>query len=241
MEEYLTLIDGQFIANMLVWFVATLLSVTLHEAAHAWVGKRFGDDTASEQVTLDPTPHMVRHPFGMLVLPLLSFVLNKGAWMMAFGSAPYDPVWAHRNPRKAALMAAAGPLSNILLALLAAGAIHLGLAFAGWEPPRSADFARVVVGPDGPTALTTFASVLFSVNLLLAAFNLIPLPPLDGNAVVPLVLTERARERWNHFFRDPTSQMFGIFIAWALFAKAAGPLYGQALNLLYLPFGLSYG
>lgn len=241
MNEYLAVIDGQFIANFFVWLVATLLSVTLHEAAHAYFGVRFGDETAKEQVTLDPTPHITRHPLGMLGLPLLSFIFTKGAWMMAFGSAPYDPVWAYRNPRKAALMAAAGPMADFVLALLAAITIHIGLAHLGWVPPHRADFAEVVTTPEGPTAITTFVSVLFSVNILLGVFNLIPLPPLDGNAVVPLVLTQRLRDKWNDFFRDGTARMFGIFIAWAIFGRIAWPLFEAVLNLLYMPLGLGYG
>ena len=160
-------VDADVLRSLPVWFVATLLSLTIHEAAHALFGRLGGDDTASDQVTLDPTPHVRREPFGMILVPILSFLFNGGQWMIGFASAPYDPLWASRHPKAAARMAAAGPLADLVLALIAAGVLHLGMAFWGWQPivPETASFDALVLGPDGePTALTTFFSVLFSVD-----------------------------------------------------------------------------
>ena len=83
----------------LVWFVAFLLSTTVHEAMHAWVALRGGDPTAYHggQVSLSPIPHIRREPLGMLVVPLLTS-LTQG-WAMGWASAPYDPNWAARHPR----------------------------------------------------------------------------------------------------------------------------------------------
>lgn len=81
------------------WYIVFLFSTTVHEAAHALVALKLGDDTAHRggQVTLDPTPHVRREPFGMVVVPLLSYFL--GGWMVGWASAPYDPEWARRYPR----------------------------------------------------------------------------------------------------------------------------------------------
>ena len=111
----------------LIWFVAFLFSSTCHEAAHAWAAKRGGDETAysAGQVSLNPVPHMMREPFGMLVMPWLSYIM--GGWMMGWASAPYDPYWARRHPRRSAWMALAGPAANFALAISAAVLIHIGI------------------------------------------------------------------------------------------------------------------
>ena len=79
-----------FLALGLGWYVVFVFSVTCHEAAHAFAAMKLGDKTAYHggQVTLDPTPHVRRSPFGMVVVPILSFLL--GGWMIGWASAPYD-------------------------------------------------------------------------------------------------------------------------------------------------------
>lgn len=230
-------VDESVLRSLPVWFVATLLSLTLHEAAHALFGRLGGDDTASEQVTLDPTPHVRREPFGMVLVPILSFLFNGGQWMIGFASAPYDPHWAARHPKRAAAMAAAGPLADLLLAVLAAVVLRLGLEFWGWVPvvPETASFEALVLGPGGePTALTTFFSVLFSVNVLLGLFNLIPVAPLDGHAVVPLFLSERLARRWHALFEDRAASFVGLAIAWALFGRLAWPVFEATVQAFYV-------
>jgi len=217
-----------------VWFVATLLSLTLHEAMHALVGRWGGDDTASEQVTLDPTPHIRREPFGMLLVPVLSFFLMGGGWMIGWASAPYDPHWAAAHPRKSALMALAGPLGNFLIAGVAAAVIHGMIAGGQWVQQVESLESLVAVAETGEAnALTTFVSILFSVNVLLGAFNLLPVPPLDGHGVVPLFLTEKATRRWFDLFRDRGAATVGIVIAWVIFGKIAGPVWLFAVRTLY--------
>ncbi|MCB9616460.1 MAG: site-2 protease family protein [Sandaracinus sp.] len=230
-------LDPEVLRSLPVWFVATLLSLTVHEAAHALFGRLGGDDTAHEQVTLDPTPHVRREPFGMILVPILSFLFNGGQWMIGFASAPYDPHWAARHPKRAAWMAAAGPLADLLLALIAAVVLRLGLSFWGWQAivPETAAFDALVVGPEGePTALTTFFSVLFSVNILIGLFNLIPVAPLDGHAVVPLFLSEKLTQRWHALFEDRAASFVGLAIAWVLFGRLAWPVFEASVQLFYV-------
>src|SRR6185295_5036498 len=168
----------------LTWFVVFIFSTTLHEAGHAFAAWRLGDSTAYEggQVSLNPIPHIRREPVGMVLVPILSVAATD--WMMGWASAPYDPTRAHRHPRRAALMALAGPLANLLLVLLAGGAIRLGTALGAFYAPDSVDFEHVTAAHSaGWIAATTVPlSILFSLNLLLFVFNLLPLPPLDGSA-----------------------------------------------------------
>lgn len=177
-----------WVAVLPLWYAAFLFSLTCHEAAHAWVARLGGDDTAYHggQVTLNPWPHMRREPFGTLVVPLLSYV--QLGWMMGWASAPYDPAWEDRHPRRAAAMSAAGPAANLVLALLAAAALKWGLAAGMWVPAVDLTVDHLVAaGPGAPALLEAvgrLVSILFFLNLLLLVFNLLPFPPLDGAAVV---------------------------------------------------------
>src|SRR5580700_10994117 len=111
-------------------YIVFLFSTTCHEASHALVAKLGGDSTAAlgGQVSLNPIPHIRRSPFGMVVFPILSFFLFSGG-MIGWASAPYDPLWERRHPRRSAWMALAGPAANFSLMLLAALGIHAGRIF----------------------------------------------------------------------------------------------------------------
>lgn len=218
-----------------MWFMVFLLSLTCHEAAHALAAKMGGDLTAFRggQVTLNPIPHIRREPIGTILVPLLSYFVS--GWMMGWASAPYDPNWQRRYPRRAAWMALAGPLANLVLVLLAAGAIHAGILAGAFAPPARARFTHVVTAQSAGVAdgAATFLSILFSLNLLLAAFNLLPVPPLDGNTAVGLLLDERTARRFAEFSHNPSFTIIGLLIAWRVFGDLFRPLFLLALNILY--------
>src|SRR5262249_6117863 len=143
------------------------------------------------QVSLSPIPHIRREPIGMLVVPLLT-AFTQG-WAIGWASTPYSPYWALRYPRRAALMAAAGPAGNLLIAIGALLAIKAGLAAGVFLPPSSIRLSHLVDATGGGMAFVADAlSVLLVLNVFLCAFNLIPLPPLDGSSVLTLVLPEAA-------------------------------------------------
>jgi Zn-dependent protease len=228
-------IKADTLAMFPLWFVVFLLSLTCHEASHALVAKWGGDPTAFHggQVTLNPIPHIKREPFGTIFVPLLTYFLS--GWMMGWASAPYDPNWQRRHPRRAAWMALAGPTANMILVLIAALAIHAGILAGIFHSPASANFTHVVGAAPGAVAegLATFLSILFSLNLLLAAFNLLPVPPLDGHTAVGIFLKERVALRFVEMTRNPAFMILGIIIAWRLFDYLFDPLFTLGLNLLY--------
>lgn len=227
--------DPDELAIGIAWYVVFVFSTTAHEAAHAWVAMRGGDLTAYEggQVGLDPLPHIRRSPIGMVLVPIVSFML--GGFMMGWASAPYDPVWARAHPHRAARMALAGPAANLVLVVLAAISIRFGISSGMLAFPTQLGFSHLVDGPgDGLLpALAMFASLMFSVNFLLFVMNLIPLPPLDGSSAIGLLMSEEQANRVQDFMEQPMLAMFGIMGAFILIQRIFGPLFYSAVGWLY--------
>ena len=223
------------IATGFIWFVAFLFSTTVHEAMHALVAWKGGDPTAYHggQVSLSPIPHIRREPIGMLVVPLFTS-LTQG-WAMGWASAPYDPVWAERHPRRAALMAAAGPAGNFMIAFVAFVLIKVGLMAGVFATPATANFSRVVVSAAAGNAdfPATILSVFLMLNVLLGTFNMIPLPPLDGGSVFSIFLPEHLGRRLREFQRNGSFSLLGLLVAWRLFPYLTGPLFTMVLRLVH--------
>ena len=172
-----------------VWVIPVLLAITLHEAAHGYVALKLGDDTAFSQgrVTFNPLKHVDR--FGTILIPALLLLMRSP---ILFGYAKPVPVNFSRlgNPRRDMVwVAAAGPATNIMLATASALLLHLTALF---PQPVAAWFANNMINS-------------VHINVLLAVFNMLPLPPLDGGRVavglLPDLLAYRlARlERWGLF------------------------------------------
>ncbi len=145
-----------------VTFVFLILAITVHEFAHALAADRLGDPTARSQgrLTLNPLSHI--DPIGTVALPLSLTLLTGGAFSYGWGKpTPFDP-YNLQNPRKdAAIIAIAGPISNIILASI--GAIIIRLV---------------------PHQFTLFVLPLITTNISLAVFNLFPIGPLDGQKIL---------------------------------------------------------
>jgi len=223
------------IALFLLWYPVFLFSTTLHEAAHAYVAKLGGDLTAYKggQVSLNPLPHIRREVFGTVIVPVASFFL--GRWMFGWASTPYDPAWAERNPRKAAWMSLAGPAANLSLVIAAGLLIRIGIWIGVLAAPQKASFIEIAVAVDDGVwkGLAVLLSVTFSLNLILVAFNLLPLPPLDGSGVLPLLLPPATAKRVRDFLHQPTFVLIGMVVAWQAISPVLYPLQRAALNLLY--------
>jgi Zn-dependent protease len=206
-----------------IWYIAFLFSTTCHEASHALAAKIGGDKTAAMggQVTLNPVPHIRREPFGMVLVPLLSYVMTQS--MIGWASAPYDPLWEQRHPRRAAWMALAGPAANFTLMLLAAAGLRFG-AGAG------------LLGLDPSTGRPGFVTetlwVFFQLNLLLGTFNLLPVPPLDGSTGIMLFMSPRGALKYLDWLRGNNFAMLGLLVALLFFRSFYRYVEGFAFRLL---------
>ncbi|MFO1077684.1 MAG: site-2 protease family protein [Planctomycetota bacterium] len=201
----------------ILWYGTFVVSATVHEAAHALFAKLGGDLTAYRggQVSLNPIPHMQREPFGMIALPLLSLYLNGGSWCFGYATTPIDPNWAWHHPRRAALMSAAGPLANVLLAAIAFAVL--------W----------VVGVPASSTteAIRRIASTFLFLNLLLAVFNVIPLPPLDGAGIVEGI-NRQTQRLYDMLRRLPYIVIVTFVVANQLVPYVFVPLYRAVIGWL---------
>ncbi|MEW6542325.1 MAG: site-2 protease family protein [Nitrospirota bacterium] len=186
---------GQILHTISYMALPLLLAMVLHEYAHGWVADRHGDSTARLQgrLTINPLAHI--DPFGTVILPLLCLLLPGGFFLGWAKPVPINPANL-RNPRRdMALVAAAGPGMNLLLAVASALLLSLLLAVdpslaASWPPqPGTAPRQDLL----GMLLLPLAAMALYSVfiNILLMMFNLIPIPPLDGGRVLTSLLPAR--------------------------------------------------
>jgi Zn-dependent protease len=230
--DHLTL---DFLVLGLGWYAVFLIAITCHEAAHAWAAKLLGDPTAYEvgQVTLNPGPHIAREPIGTIAVPVIMYLLR--GTLFGWASAPYDPRWALEYPRRALWMALAGPLANLILVLIAGIVLRLGIHM-GWNAGTDPfDFVYAGNGfPAEPAArIMVLVAIMFLLNLMLFVLNLIPLPPLDGSAIWPLVLSPGALTRYLEFRNQPSFVLMGIIIAASVFPRIFAPVRQFAERLLF--------
>jgi Zn-dependent protease len=220
------LMSSELLGLLPIFYVAFLFSTVVHEAAHALVAKWGGDLTAYSggQVSLDPLPHIKREPFGLVLFPLLS-LFSSGS-MFGWGSAPFDPYWQIRYPRRAALMALAGPVSNFILVALAASVMHVGVAFGVFIPVSA--LAVTSLSGDMLEGFAFFIGVLLKLNVLLGVFNLIPVPPLDGHSVLGLFLPEDKFLRFLEFVRTPFFSLIGLLVALQVLPMLVAPAFNLA-------------
>lgn len=238
-------IGPEILALGMIWYIVFLFSTVCHEGAHALAAKLGGDPTAFHggQVSLNPFPHLQREPFGLFLVPILSFALNNGTWMIGWASAPYDPYWAERHPRRAAIMALAGPAANFTLMFLAAVAIRIGVWLGHFRAPEEATFTRITeaTNPETMGFAATFLSIFFLLNLVLGTFNLIPAPPLDGNSAITLLMSRRAALRFMDWSHNSGLGLAGLILAWVVYGRVFHYVFPVALNLLYPEARYTYG
>lgn len=201
--------DSELYMKILMFFpmyAVFLFSFVSHESAHAWMACRLGDGTSRYFISLNPLPHIRRTPFGMVLVPLLTYYLI--GWPLGFASVPINMLWAQQNPRRYGLVALAGPLSNIIIATFFVIIWGLYNIFSG-------DLSLAQDGIPLPYELLRMA---VNLNIVLAVFNFIPMPPLDGAAIPCLFIPKDHLRSYFNIIWNPSFAMPGILIAYFVFS-----------------------
>lgn len=203
--------------KIILWVIPLLFAITIHETAHGWVASKFGDPTAKllGRLTLNPLKHI--DPIGTIIVPAILFSLGG----FVFGWAKPVPVtWQNlKNPRRdMALVAVAGPLANLVMALLWVGIAKIAILV------NNAPFIYM-------------AQIGISINLVLMLLNLIPIPPLDGSRVVASFLSPSMAYQFNKL------EVYGflilvILLASGILARVLGPLLQALLSVFFRFFGV---
>lgn len=178
--------------NLLYILVSIILSLSIHEAMHAFTAHWLGDNTAQEEgrLSLNPLRHI--DPFTTVILPIITLVLFKVP-ILAAKPVPFNPERVKYEEFGSALIAAAGPLTNLALAVIAAPLLHV-----------------IALGP-----LADFLVVFIELNVILFIFNIIPIPPLDGSRVLYSLAPEPVQR-----FMDQI-EPYGLFLVFALVLTGA--------------------
>ena len=205
MMDKLTLVQ-----RIIVWVVPVIFAITVHEVAHGWVAKRYGDKTAwmMGRLTLNPIKHI--DPVGTILLPGLLLITGTG---FIFGWAKPVPVNPRnlRNPKHdMAIVAIAGPVANFLMALGWALIIRAGIIV----DTEIVSMPLIYMGMAG-----------ISINLVLAIINLLPIPPLDGSRILSSLLPDRWAWQYNRLERFGFLLLLLLLMTGALGAMLGYPLY----------------
>ncbi len=201
---------GLDLAQVFIGFIVLLFSLTVHETAHAWTADRLGDPTARllGRVSLNPAVHV--DPIGTVLFPLLGMI--SGLPVIGWAKpVPVNVRRLRRDRRDYVLVAAAGPASNLAIAVMAAGLLAVLPAGA----------MASAAGTMGEPLLVLVARLLV-INVYLAVFNMLPIPPLDGGNVLSGLLPSALAYRFDGFMRP-----YGFILLYALmFTGAFGTLVG---------------
>ena len=196
------------IPALVITFLILIFSLTIHEAAHAWSASQLGDDTAKRlgRVSLNPVVHI--DPIGTLLLPLVALVSGSG---MIFGWAKPTPIGIRnfRHPRRdSVLVTGAGPASNLIIAVIA---------------------TLVLRQTDGFMQVIAFEAL--SLNVLLAVFNMLPIPPLDGGQILMALLPPRIAMQLGFLYQYGFLILLALLFT-GLLSYIVGPVYYLILSWL---------
>jgi Zn-dependent protease len=206
------------ISTLVIALLVLIFSLTVHEAAHAWSASQLGDDTAKRlgRVSLNPMVHV--DPIGTLLLPLIAMVSNAPI----IGWAKPTPVNVRtlRHPRRDhILVTAAGPASNLAIATAASLALRVLPSSAGGS------------GLDVATPLKLIATEALLLNVLLAVFNMLPIPPLDGGQILMALLPPRIALQLRFLYEYGFLILMGLLVTGVL-GYLIGPPYYVILSWL---------
>jgi Zn-dependent protease len=218
--------ESTLLGQLIIYIVVLLLAISAHEAAHAWMSHRFGDDTAYllGRVTLNPVAHT--DPIGTLLIPIISFIgAGAGVFVPLIGwgkPTPVNPLrWRNKDTANV-MVSIAGILANLIIATIAFILLKVVLMTG------VADDGGSLAAVGEPVKLLLWMGL--NLNLSLAIFNLLPIPPLDGSKVLYTVLPEGARGTLDSFERTP--MLSSIVLIGLIYTGVIGAIMSPVQNFV---------
>jgi Zn-dependent protease len=213
------------IGHLVIYMVVLLLAISAHEAAHAWMSNRFGDDTARllGRITLNPAAHI--DPIGTLLIPIASFVIGSMGGPIAripligWGKpTPVNPLRWRNKDLANVMVSAAGIMANLFIAICAF-TIFKVILLAGWGESMSESLREPVF---------IFLEYLLTMNVSLAVFNLLPFPPLDGSKILETFLPASAQP-----FLAVLEQYGYLILMLLIYIGFFGAIISPIMNFVY--------
>jgi Zn-dependent protease len=216
--------DELSIGDFIIWFVIFLLSLTVHECSNALAAELSGDSTGRYmgRISLSPIPHI--DPLGTILLPLMMYYSSNAQWMFGWAKpVPFNPLQLRNRKTGEIFIALAGPLSNIILAILFFVLLKTFFFSSIASPQAFGDLAY----PIGK-----MLKIGLDLNIILAVFNLIPIPPLDGHHVLRNLLPDSLAESFAQ--ASPMIGLVGmvVLLATGITSKLVDPVRMVVYSML---------
>jgi Zn-dependent protease len=215
-----------------IWYAMFLLSILFHKFTHAFISAKLGDTTSLKDglKTINPVPHIKRNIIGLLIFPIIFFI--QFGFVLGWADTPFNSAWGKKNPKHLALMMLSGPLANLVMLIIFFFLISIFIKEGILIESKIISFSLFAFSLKS-LFLSEFLCIGFSINLILFLLNILPLPSLDGSAII-LFFTKKEKAVFliDKFFNKKYGILSGI-VAGILFILFITPIHESVVKFIF--------
>jgi Zn-dependent protease len=185
----------------LIWYITLIFSIVAHEFTHAYCAFKLGEKSIQKEglLTINPIPHLKREVIGTIVFPIIFFI--KAGFMIGWAAIPVDLNWAKKFPNKFIITTLSAPIANLLILIIVSIILHIGLNFDIVQRTEKVTYA-LFIGSAEYLTLSIILCIIFSMNLILFFFSILPLPSFDGFSIILFLLRKEDKGELIIKFQD---------------------------------------